>query len=80
MSKAAQELKANASRFARSRVRDFQWQEKFGGFSVSQSQSATVVRYIQRQKEHHKKMSFEDEFVKLLKAHNVEYDPKFLFR
>lgn len=39
----------------------------------------TVVRYIQDQEAHHRKMSFEEEFVALLKKHGVEFEPKFVF-
>jgi hypothetical protein len=38
-----------------------------------------VVRYIQNQEEHHRKMSFDEEFVALLRKHGVEYDPKFVY-
>jgi len=45
---------------------------------VSASNVPTVVRYIQNQEAHHKKMSFADEFRVLLKKHDVEYDPRFV--
>jgi hypothetical protein len=46
---------------------------------VSASVVPTVVRYIQNQEAHHRKMNFEGEFVALLKKHGVEFDPKFVF-
>jgi putative transposase len=58
--------------------RRFAWQEGYGVFSVSHSLAATVTQYIENQKAHHRKMSFEEEFVALLKKHDVEYDPKFV--
>jgi REP element-mobilizing transposase RayT len=79
LSKALQILKANSSRFIARHGIDFDWQEGYGAFSVSQSQLANVKRYIANQKEHHKRRNFEDEFIALLKAHNVEYDPKYVF-
>jgi len=49
------------------------------GDSVSASNIPAVVRYIRNQESHHKKMTFETEFLALLKKHNVEFDPKFVF-
>ena len=49
------------------------------GDSVSASNIPVVVRYIRNQESHHKKMTFETEFLALLKKHNVEFDPKFVF-
>jgi REP element-mobilizing transposase RayT len=70
-------VKANSSRFVREEIglRDFAWQEGFSAFSVSQSGAAAVWRYIQRQEEHHRRRSFEKEWVTLLDRHGVEYDP-----
>lgn len=57
----------------------FQWQGGYGAFSVSQSGVATVVRYIERQEQHHGEISFEDEFRTLLQAHDLEFDERFLW-
>ena len=54
----------------------FAWQEGYGAFTVGISQKADTIAYIQSQAEHHRKRSFEDEFVALLKRHGVEYDPQ----
>lgn len=51
----------------------------FAAYSVSASNKNTVARYIQTQDLHHRKMTFEDEFITLLKKHGVEYDPKYVF-
>ncbi len=59
--------------------RGFAWQEGFGSLTVSYSQIEHVCSYIRNQKEHHKRVSFEDEFTNLLKKHNVSYDPRFVF-
>jgi len=59
--------------------RDFAWQQGFGAFGVSASQRDDVIAYICNQPEHHKKRSFEDEFVALLKAVGVDYDPRYVF-
>lgn len=59
-------------------VSAFAWQVGYGVFSVSQSQAEGVKAYIRRQPEHHAKRSFREELVALLKAHEVEYDEKYL--
>ena len=79
LAKAVQTLKANSSRFVENNGIDFDWQEGYGAFSVSQSQIGTVKKYIATQKEHHKKRPYEDEFIALLEAHGVDYDPRYVF-
>ena len=49
-----------------------------GTFTVSQSNVDEVCGYIARQKEHHKKVSFRDEFIQFLKANGIEYDERYL--
>jgi REP element-mobilizing transposase RayT len=70
------EIKTSSSRWL---GRRFAWQRGFGAFSVSASNKSAVIRYIQSQKEHHKKMSFEEEFLAFLKKHGIDYDPKYVF-
>jgi len=55
---------------------DFAWQEGYGAFSVSRSGADKVIRYIEAQAEHHKRLTFEEEFVALLERHGIEYDPE----
>jgi len=57
----------------------FSWQEGFGAFSYSRSQLDRVIKYILNQKEHHKKRSFKEEYIELLKKFKVEYNEKYLF-
>ena len=57
----------------------FNWQEGYGGFTVSPSHIERVKRYIERQEEHHRKMSFKEEYLELLKRSGVEYDERFLW-
>ena len=57
----------------------FSWQEGFGAFSYNHSQLDNVIRYVTNQKEHHKKESFKDEYLKLLKEFEVEYKTEYLF-
>ena len=53
----------------------FAWQEGYSAFTVSESQVPSVKRYIERQEEHHRRMSFEEEAQKLLHRHNVDFNP-----
>ena len=59
--------------------RVFAWQEGYSAFSVSESNLERVAQYIREQKEHHKKITFEDEYLSLLRKHKVEFDPKYVF-
>ncbi len=58
----------------------FEWQSGFGAFSYSKSQLPNVKKYIQNQEEHHKKMTFLEEFVQFLNKFNVEYDVRYIFK
>ena len=52
-------------------MRDFRWQRGFGAFSVSRDRVPAVVRYIERQEEHHRKRTFREELEMLLRAHGI---------
>ena len=58
----------------------FCWQEGFGGFSYSRSQLDKVIKYIENQEKHHKKITFSEEYIAMLKKFEVEYDEKFIFK
>ncbi len=57
----------------------FYWQEGFGAFSYSRSHIDRVVKYIHNQETHHKKWTFKEEYIGLLKKFEVEYDERYLF-
>jgi REP element-mobilizing transposase RayT len=57
----------------------FRWQSGYGAFTVSESMVDILSRYIENQEVHHKKMTFKEEFIKLLKKHGIEYDEKYLW-
>lgn len=57
----------------------FQWQEGFGAFSYSHSALDNVINYIMNQKQHHKKLSFKDEYTSLLKKFEVAHREEYLF-
>jgi REP element-mobilizing transposase RayT len=57
----------------------FAWQTKYGAFSVSKSSIDDVTRYITNQKEHHKHVSYKDEFRTFLNKHGITFDEKYVF-
>jgi len=57
----------------------FHWQGGYGAFSVSQSNLEEVIRYIENQEEHHKRVTFQDEFRALLKPYDIEYDERYVW-
>jgi REP element-mobilizing transposase RayT len=79
LAKAVLAIKSNSSRWANEQGNHFAWQEGYAAFSVSASLVPAVVRYIQTQESHHRKMPFDAELLALLKKHGVEFDPKFVF-
>jgi putative transposase len=79
VSKAVLAIKSNSSRWANDQGTKFAWQQGYAAFSVSSSNVPAVVKYIRNQESHHRKMSFDEEFVALLKKHGAEFDPKFVF-
>jgi len=88
VSDAVRVLKANASKWVnenrdnkqrRSISDKFEWQIGFGAFTVSYSQIELVRGYIQKQKEHHRTRTFEEEYIELLKRHNISFKREYLF-
>ena len=72
-------VKTNSSKWAGEKGRDFAWQKGYAAFSVSASNIQAVERYIAHQEAHHRKISYEDELIALLRKHGISYDPKFVF-
>ena len=76
-------LKTNSSRWVHEiwgKRGGFAWQAGYGVFSVSESNVPSVSRYIADQEEHHKKVSFKEEFVAFLKNHGIEYNERYLWK
>jgi REP element-mobilizing transposase RayT len=82
IAKAMQLIKGGSSKWIHETFpeqRLFAWQEKYGAFSVSVAQLDSVIAYISKQPEHHRRRSFQEEFVAFLKKHRLEYDEKYLW-
>ena len=76
------DIKANSSKWVHDlfpSMRAFAWQGGGGVFTVSESQSATVKRYIANQAEHHRDRPFKDEFLEMLRRHNIDYNERYVF-
>jgi putative transposase len=58
----------------------FSWQSGYGAFSYSKIELPRVIKYIQNQEGHHKMMTFQEEYVKLLKMHQVEFEEQYIFK
>jgi REP element-mobilizing transposase RayT len=75
------DLKANATGWMHNvfpSLKNFSWQRGYGAFTVSQSNVEEVRQYIARQKEHHQKVSFRDEFIQFLEVNGIEYDERYV--
>ena len=60
-------------------LKQFQWQSGYGIFSVSESNVEQVKRYIANQEQHHKKMTFQDEFREICSRHGIEIDERYVW-
>lgn len=58
----------------------FSWQQGYGAFSYSKSHLKQVIQYIERQKEHHQKQTFVNEYRKVLQDFGIGYDEKYIFK
>ena len=82
ISELLKKIKANSSRWINERhfvKGKFQWQEGYDAFSYSRSQRDPVIKYIMNQEEHHRKQTFKEEYLGMLKNFKVDYDEKYLF-
>lgn len=77
-----EESKTSTSKWIKTKgpdYRDFYWQNGYGVFSVSESNVEDVKRYIATQEEHHKKISFQDEFRRFCERHGIPYDERYVW-
>ena len=74
-------IKGDSSRWVHETFGDsrFSWQEGYGAFTVSRSNLSTVREYIAKQEEHHRKESFQEEYLEFLRKHEIEFDERYLW-
>ncbi len=73
-------LKASSSKWLKGEgIPTFSWQRGYGAFSVSQSHAASVISYIQKQEEHHRTITFEEELRLFLKRYRVAFDERYVW-
>jgi len=80
-SQIAQFLKGDTSKWIKEEfpmLGQFAWQDGYGAFTVSKSTVPDVIDYIKDQRDHHRRMSFQDEYLALLRKHGIEYDERYL--
>jgi len=82
LAKAVQLIKGGSSKWVHDHYpqhRAFAWQEGYGAFSVGISQVEETVAYILNQEKHHRRRTFQEEFLAFLKKHKIEYDPRYVW-
>lgn len=80
--KLLEEVKSHSSKWIKTKsaeFKNFYWQNGYGAFSVNPSEVDTVIAYIENQKEHHRKKTFQDEYRAFLKKYKVEYDEQYIW-
>ena len=77
-----EEVKTSSSKWIKSKGRQFSqfyWQAGYGAFSIGESGKKSLMRYIAGQKDHHKKVSFQDEYRKFLRAYGIDFDERYVW-
>ena len=80
--KLLEEIKAHSSKWIKTKddtLKKFYWQNGYGAFSVNPYEVDKVIAYIENQKEHHRKKTFQEEYRAFLKKYNVEFDEKYVW-
>ena len=75
-------IKSNSSKMVNEKImprKPFEWQTGYGAFSVSESQKERVRAYILNQEVHHRKKTFEEEYILMLERHQITYDLRYVF-
>ena len=82
LAKAVEDVKRDSSKWLKTQgpaFSGFAWQAGYGAFSVSESNCGAVANYIRNQREHHRKITFQDELRTFLDKHQLSYDEKYLW-
>ena len=80
--KILEQVKKNSSKWIKTQglqYEKFQWQNGYGIFSISQSSVEQVKEYIRKQEDHHRKMTFQEEFRKFLEKYQIAYDERYIW-
>lgn len=83
LSDLVQDIKGSSSKWINERKftrLKFRWQEGYGAFSYSHSHLSEVINYIKNQEQHHKKITFMDEYKSFLKTYDVAFDERYILR
>ena len=78
-----QDIKGNSSKWINEKKfvkGKFSWQEGYGAFSYRKSDIPQIINYIRNQQEHHRRKSFTEEYLELLKEFNIDYDERYIFK
>jgi putative transposase len=83
LKKVVEEIKKGSSKWMKTSQgasnKNFQWQNGYAGFSVSQSNVEQVKKYIEQQEDHHRKMTFQEELRGLFLRHGIEFDERYMW-
>jgi REP element-mobilizing transposase RayT len=82
LSDLVRKIKSSSSKFIHEkwdRNKHFAWQEGYGVFTYSRSQVDSVIKYILDQEEHHRKKTFREEYIHMLKKSRIDFDEKYMF-
>jgi len=75
-----EKAKKSSSKWMKTKgVPEFGWQNGYGAFSIGQSQVRDVVDYICGQGEHHRRRTFQEEYIEFLKKYEIDYDPQYVW-
>jgi REP element-mobilizing transposase RayT len=77
-----EEIKTSSSKWIKTKgpaYKEFHWQNGYGAFSIGQSGVEALTKYIAKQKEHHRRTTFQDEFRSFLKKYGIEYDERYVW-
>ena len=82
LAKFIEELKSHSSKWIKTKgddLKNFYWQNGYGAFSVNVNDIQIVANYIERQKEHHRQCTFEDEYRNFLEEYKIDYDERYVW-
>jgi putative transposase len=77
-----EEVETESSKWIKTKGREFRgfhWQKGYGAFSIGQSNVAALKSYIRGQKEHHRRVTFQDEYRRFLNRYGIDYDERYVW-